>query len=847
MADSKYRLTLSLILLCVGIRSGEAAMWPFVSREEARREALVSGRAAMEDEIYSLARGKLEFALEKSETIDEKIEAAIPFARALRGAGDLELAQEVLRRLANRASESRLYAAYLSELAYLQFDLAEYESALESLGTNAEGAGEDVQAANARLLPKVHVKLGQRKAALEAFAEFNRKYPNRPDAPANMLEWAGVLSQAKQLEEAIALLRQAADIYTDTRAAWTARVWEAQILLRLQRWDEARQLLTEIVADPQGPAEIRAEAHFYLARVYEHRREIDRAVEQLLKIEELGIPEEALQQGRVFRGKLLFISGREEEGLELVHAAIRANPQDPEVAATQLDMADLLLDQERPEMALREYQYYLETFETPKGLADALLGKGWAHYLLEQYGEAALMFRKAMEALPSGKPKLEALYKSADSYFQARMYKEALDIYNMGISMYADSEETPEMMFQSAEALRRLDRVGESLERLSALEQRYPAGDAARKSAVKRARIEEERREWDRAIEVYTEISKRYSGSALALEAIHNRAIIYYRLSRFAHAIEDFEQLLASGGDSAIVQRAFFMRGWCYYLIGEEDKALEICNEFLRKYPDSQWSQDVKFWICNHLFNKGRYAEAETEFAGLAKDYPDGQLAGSALFWAAQSAIKQKEYLRAIEHLGRLIENYPDHKKIDEARFAQGDALSALGKFSEAILVFEAIVKKRQGGGEGEYFVMRAWGRMGDCNFTLGSDKPERYNRAIACYDRILTKPGSAAALKLQSEFKIGRCLEKLDQSDQAFERYMNVVYEHLKERKRGETGAALWFTKAAFGAAQIAETREKWRQAINIYQRVLDADVAAAAEAQKRIRRIRLDHWILF
>jgi len=696
-------------------------------------------------------------------------------------------------------------------------------------------------------LPKVYVKLGKREKALDAFEEFNRKYPNRPDAPANLLEWAGVLSQAKQLEEAVERLRQVADLYTDTRAAWTARVWEAQILLSMSRWDEAQELLTELVADPQSPAEIRAEAHFYLARVYEHQQEIDRAVEQLLEIEKLGIPEEALQQGRVFRGKLLFISGREKEGLDLVHEAIRANPADPEVASTQLDMANMLLDQERPEMALREYQYYLETFENPDGQAQALLGKGWAHYLLEQYGEAALMFRKAMEALPPGKSRLEALYKSADSYFQAGMYNEALDIYKMGISMYADSEQTPEMMFQSAEALRRLGRVEEALEQLASLEQRYPASDAARKSSIKRARIEEERQQWDRAIEVYTEISKRYSGSDLAFEALHNRAIIYYRLSRFAHAIEDFEQLVASGRDSEIAQRAFFMRGWCYYLIGEEEKALQICNQFLEKHPDSRWAEDVKFWICNQLFNKGRYAEAEAEFAALAEDYPDGKLAGSALFWAAQAALKQKEYLRAIEHLGRLIEEYPEHKKIEEARFSQGDALSALGKFSEAILVFEEIVKKHRNGDNGEYFVMRAWGRMGDCNFTLGSDNPERYNRAIACYDKILDSADSAPALRLQSEFKIGRCLEKLGQSEQAFDRYMNVVYEHLKERKRGDAGAPLWFTKAAFGAAQIAENRAEWRQAINIYQRVLDADVAAAAEAQKRIRRIRLDHWILF
>jgi len=722
-----------------------------------------------------------------------------------------------------------------------------YQNSLAALTNKVEGASEETLVERARLLPKVYLQLGKRSQALETFAEFHKEFPSHPAAPANLLAWAGALTQANRIEDAIERLRELADLYTDTREAWTARVWEAQLLLRLERWDEAKKMLNELIEDQDSPTEIRAEALFYLARVYEHEQDIDKAVEQLQKIEELGISGDSLRHSRIFRGKLLFMSGREEEGLQLLREVMQTAPQDPEVAEAQLNIANMLLDQDRPEDALREFQYYLEAFENPQGEARAFLGKGWCLYLLKDYSEAAEMFKQAMDLFPRGPLKEESVYKAGDSYFKAAMYEKAFDVYTVGLQLFPQSDKQAQMQFQAAECLNRLGREEEAKNMLAQLEKLFPASDYATRAAMKTASIEEKQKRWNDAIEEYTRIIEKYAGSDTAFQALHNRGMLFYRLSRFAHAIKDFEQLMEENEGSPLAQHAFFIRGWCFYLIGEEEKALEICNSFLEKYPRSQWAENVIFWIGNNYFNRGMFAEAEDRFAKMAATYPKGEMADSALFWAAQSAIKQKEYVRAVEYLGQLVKQFPESPKISEARFAQGDALSSLGKFSEAILVFEEIIKNHEQNSRNGYFVLQAWGRMGDCNFTLGSNNPKRYEQAMACYTHIVDSSEASPQIKLQAEFKIGRCLEKMEEADAALEHYMNVVYEHLGQRKKGNPGAPLWFTKAAFNAAQIAESREEWRKALNIYQRVLDADVASAPEAQKRIRKIRLDHWILF
>ena len=92
----------------------------------------------------------------------------------------------------------------------------------------------------------------------------------------------------------------------------------------------------------------------------------------------------------------------------------------------------------------------------------------------------------------------------------------------------------------------------------------------------------------------------------------------------------------------------------------------------------------------------------------------------------------------------------------------------------------------------------------------------------------------------------MGRCHEKRGRRNEAFEQYMQVVYGYLSDNERKNAAGAVWFTRAAFSAAEIKEAQDKWRDAINIYRRVIEAGVPASAEAQQRIQKIRLEHWLL-
>jgi hypothetical protein len=116
-------------------------------------------------------------------------------------------------------------------------------------------------------------------------------------------------------------------------------------------------------------------------------------------------------------------------------------------------------------------------------------------------------------------------------------------------------------------------------------------------------------------------------------------------------------------------------------------------------------------------------------------------------------------------------------------------------------------------------------------------------------YRAVAKSSGAAFDLELQAEYKIGRCLDKLGRKAEAFEQYYTRVVagylDHGGVSREVSAAAAVWFTKAAFAAADILEADKNWRRAVRVLERVVSARVPAARDAQERIDRIRSEHWI--
>jgi len=825
----------ALVVLC-GVEPATARL----SRQDAR---LQNGRAALEDGLNNLAIRHFEAYLKASRSKDNKARGARYLAEALCRKGDYEACLAVLAEEELILADTEWEGAEAFWGASALHELDRHAEALARVEFFEDRFPEDAyEVPVQRLRIRCHLALGETKEALAGFARFDKDHEGTREGRENLLEWAAFLRDEGEDEEAAPLLQRLVEESPGNGEARTARLWLGEIRLAEGQPEESRSLYEGVVSDTNAAVEARAMALDGLARIYESETNYHGALGVVTNAALLARTADRKNGLGIHEGILRIRLGDVDSGLTVHRVAIAAMTNRAHAAETQLALGALLLDLDLDEEAHEAYQQHLEAFGEETGRATALMGKGWSLWNRERYAEAATVFEKAYAAFETDPAGRMALIKAADAYFADEKFASALPLYEEAASMENDPAGA-RAAFQAAECHAHLEEIDVAREALltlaGATDDRHLAAQAVMRAAV----LSEEQGQWEEATEGYGRVLADYPDEPEVARARQRRGLVQYRLGNFQEALDDFTAVVTDFPESVVSEQAFFMRGWCHYLMGRHEEALTICTEFVERYPDSIWAGDVQFWLGEYYFNEGLYEEAEARFVMLVEQHPDAQVADDALYWAGRSAAFVQAYVRAVERYAALSKTYPGSALLPESRFAQGDALSELGEFARAVLAFEEIIKTYPD----SYLVDRAMGRIGDCHFTLGADDPERYAQAVQAYREVLEAPRASVNLQVQAEYKLGRCREKMDELDAALEHYMNVVYRYFSERENGVRVSLLWFTRSTFSAAAIYEARAEWEQAIHVYERVIDAGVPAAPDAQQRIQKIIIENWLPF
>jgi TolA-binding protein len=232
--------------------------------------------------------------------------------------------------------------------------------------------------------------------------------------------------------------------------------------------------------------------------------------------------------------------------------------------------------------------------------------------------------------------------------------------------------------------------------------------------------------------------------------------------------------------------------------------------------------------------------EANRRLLQYVETWPRGSWADAAVLWAGRAAFRAADYTNTVTLMSRLQREYPQSPRFAESRFVQGEALYMLTRYQEALVVFDNLISRYPDSD----WVTAAWARMGDSLSALGSEKATRYDEAMKSYSEVLGRRDATPEMKLQAQFRIGRCLQKKQQPDAAIDQYYShVVLRFLEERQKGTyypEGASAWFEQAAFLAAELLQQKKANEQAESILNRVIQANTPGREEAQQRIQRLR-------
>ena len=436
----------------------------------------------------------------------------------------------------------------------------------------------------------------------------------------------------------------------------------------------------------------------------------------------------------------------------------------------------------------------------------------YAHALLlaERNEDAVAAYRDALEIWPALAKNGAVQEERAWALRKMGHIDEAMDAFSAAESCATNVLEKAQIVLAQGDMLAEAGRAEESMERYRLLLSKYPDTPAGKKLAV-----------------------------LVKLKDMETRGRELYRTFQFDEARKLFAKLAKE--DPSRADKMAYLDVLCLYGLNRDEEALAKARELAAQATDSEARNKAKHWLAKYAYSQARWHEASKLFTEYAASIAPDPEAATALIWAARAAYAGGAFENAVTLSTKCLNDYPKAKGAFAAYLVQGEALIALARFEEAILVldraFEASVDSAAD---------RLTARMlkADALFAMGADNPTRYEEALLTYHMIGQGEALPPSRRLVVAYKVARTLEKMGRLEGALdEYYTNVVLSYRSSRLAGvvfDDEARAVFVKAAFRLADEYERRGLKRQAERILELVAASDVPAAVEAERRIDKLQ-------
>ncbi|MBC6698837.1 tetratricopeptide repeat protein [Hymenobacter puniceus] len=396
----------------------------------------------------------------------------------------------------------------------------------------------------------------------------------------------------------------------------------------------------------------------------------------------------------------LYNNARYTEALPLLDKSLKYPQDDALRAAAQVLKGEIYSVGQQYQPAITAYTAAARTARQGGVDADekvfeqkARYGLGYAYYNTQQYDRARPQFQAWLQD-PAAKPADPNYYdvslRLADTYYVAKNYTQALELYNKVIA--ANAADKDYAYYQKSVVLGLLGRRDEAASTLGTLLRTSPT-------------------------------------SRYADDAVYQQAQLDFEAGSFQQAVDGFSRLITNRPNSALIPQALHKRGVAYANLEQHDKAAADFKQVLSQYPRTKAASSAIYSLQESLSAQGKTEEFDQYLAQFKQQNPDSKATESVEFEAAKSLYLAEKYAQAIPRLESYLKQYPDNALAADGRYFLADALLRTGKKAEALPKLKAVVQE----GKSE-FVNRAVGRVAELEF-----ENKNYPEAISYYTRLRT------------------------------------------------------------------------------------------------------------
>ena len=833
-------------------------------------------RRALGDELWEVALRHAGWAETNAPTAVAVREARRIQLESLARAGD---AQGILAAVTSWREEGGELARYLEAWALCRLERSEEARAL-LLEPFADDA---LRMLSLRLLARVSVALGKQDEITRAFQAVSRAFVSNDVVRAeNALEWAQAVAARGDLVEARRILVDEGTLTGSHAVNDAARLLAADLALKLGEGERAKELFRQVVAKGSEVEEdIFVQASCAWAEILRKTNLLTAAIEvtsnAVVRAKRLDLVRRA---GYALGFLQLERDELRAEGIARIRALVQRFPGASESREAQLRLADELLLRDDAAGAIREYDLYMRTFSDLD--ARPVERRAWAYLKLGRRAEAVGAFARASMLSSDEETRARCLLKQGDALLLDDRFDEAAEIY---AKVSPKTSFGARAAFQHADALERGGRVAEASEAFEKLflrggELAVKAGlrAAAAKASSALGQGEQSIALYNRLLGVATspvvdrttaaalegdedlaQTEKPASGGAekpiVQLTKEERVAALYGRGRascigyRWEEAEADFVEVARLEPQRA--GRMKYLVALCQYGAGKDEEALAAMRALRRETAPSALLAEIDFWLAKYAVAHGAAAEAIVGFEACATNSflaPVVQV--EAQMRAARCAASSLDYLKVVEIATKAVMRprareaeaklLPETPFLGELRLLQGEALTELARFDEAVLVLDLVTRMPVS----DYLRRRAQIQKGDSLLAMGADDDGRYRQALETYRAVVQDDQLPPSTRLSVSFRIGRALEKLRREEEAIDQYyVNVVLacsDAVKEGAWFDAEARTAFARAVFILADYYESQGQDKQAFNMLGYLEKSDSPSASEARRRRLRLK-------
>ncbi len=743
------------------------------------------GRAWFDQERYDRAFTMFEQVAGEGDELSE--ESAYWMAKCKLREGDFDGAATRFADAISRFPETGLLPEMLYDRAIALIRGGRHDEAVMVLETFGSRYPEHALAADAlQLLAATEHQRHRFDQSQEHCQVFLEQYPSHHLAAAVAFLSGENGFLGGDYEAAIDRYRRFLTGYSDDPQAGKARFRLGAALYRLERLEEAEQLLTE-VTDGAETEDIFRPALLTLGDIHFQRSEWKQAERHLGHYLSFGPDMPSADDALLKLGLSRQRQGKNKGALGAYDELIARFNGSPHRLQTLFERGQALVAVGRNEEAVSAFEAVLREGDNSRFAPFALNHLAAIALQRKDFDDAATLYERVAVTAQETSVGADALFANAHALMAAQRFKAAQEAFTRFLNRYPSHPRSTQARAQRAIALARQDRHAEALEAINEMERARasdPHGPGIPVPSLQAA-VQYEKawclRELGRpeeAAQVYRGLIDKDKTGGLDVHALLELSGIEFGANRFEDAAKPLRRLrtiMASEAVSvpiAVREQTTYRLGVCEFELDRFDEAARLLEEFIEAFPDSSLMASASFYCGEALFRLGRHDRAAKHLSRVVEEYDDDQVWGPSLLRLGECLSASQRWARSERAFAEYLDRFPDSGQGFQAQFGIGWARENQQRHDEAIIAYRKVIGRHQGP-----TAARAQFQIGECLFAK-----RRYDEAVRellKVDILYAYPEwSAAAL-----YEAGRCFEKLSKPVEARAHFKQVVERHKQTR----------------------------------------------------------------